>query len=311
MDTRTGNRPHTGGRPQTRTRATGRETGTRRRRRKNTDGRGLLLAVVLVAVLLIWHPWTAPGPAALPEETPPATTEPETTPPTELDLTAASAQEIIADAAEKQGIPQAAWPRSLVELLERNRETLDFVLNYPEMYGKEQEFQVPEVGNMDTVPLFMQWDPRWGYRIYGTDVAGITACGPTALAMVTCYFTGDPTYNPAYMMEFAEDNGYCVPGNGTAWALISEGGEMLGLDVTEIPLDESRVLENLEAGNPIICIMGPGDFTTSGHYIVMVGTEDGKIRINDSNSRERSEKLWEFDKISDQIDNLWVIRSGQ
>ena len=110
------------------------------------------------------------------------------------------------------------------------------------------------------------------------------------------------------MVEFAITNGYCVPGNGTAWTLISEGGERLGLDVTEIPLVKSRVMDNLEVGNPIICIMGPGDFTSEGHYIVMVGCENGLISINDPHSYARSERLWAFDDIKAQIRNLWVIR---
>ena len=36
--------------------------------------------------------------------------------------------------------------------------------------------------------------------------------------------------------------------------------------------------------------------------------EDGKLRVNDPNSRERSEQLWEYDQIKDQIRNLWVCR---
>ena len=80
------------------------------------------------------------------------------------------------------------------------------------------------------------------------------------------------------------------------------------MDVTEIPLDKNRVFKNLEAGNPIICVMGPGDFTTKGHFIVMVGCEDGKIKVNDPNSKANSEKLWNYDDIYKQIKNLWVLR---
>ena len=105
------------------------------------------------------------------------------------------------------------------------------------------------------------------------------------------------------------DNGYSVKGNGSAWTLISEGGQKLGLDVIEIPLDRDRVFRNLEVDNPIICVMGPGDFTTTGHFIVLTGVEDGKLRVNDPNSRERSEQLWEYDSIRDQIRNLWVCRA--
>ena len=34
--------------------------------------------------------------------------------------------------------------------------------------------------------------------------------------------------------------------------------------------DEAHIIAELEKGRPIICIMGPGDFTTSGHF------EDGE-----------------------------------
>ena len=78
--------------------------------------------------------------------------------------------------------------------------------------------------------------------------------------------------------------------------------------MTEIPLVEKRIFDNLEAGNPIICAMGKGDFTTSGHYIVLVGTENGLIRVNDPNSYENSETLWSYEQIEGQIRNLWVIQ---
>lgn len=78
--------------------------------------------------------------------------------------------------------------------------------------------------------------------------------------------------------------------------------------LVEIPLDESRIIRNLEVGNPIICVVGPGDFTTTGHFIVMTEYIDGKIKINDPNSRKRSNQLWEYADIEDQIINLWVCR---
>ena len=80
--------------------------------------------------------------------------------------------------------------------------------------------------------------------------------------------------------------------------------------MTEIPLDEGRILANLEVGNPIICVVGPGDFTTEGHFIVLSGCENGRIRVNDPNSVENSQKLWDYAQLEGQILNLWVIRAG-
>ena len=68
------------------------------------------------------------------------------------------------------------------------------------------------------------------------------------------------------------------------------------------------VREYPSVDNPIICSMRAGDFTTTGHYIVLVGCEDGLIRVNDPNSHANSEKLWSYEQIESQIRNLWVIR---
>ena len=79
------------------------------------------------------------------------------------------------------------------------------------------------------------------------------------------------------------------------------------IDVTELPLDKSIIDRKLVSGNVVICIMGPGKFTTGGHFIVIAGIENGKYRINDPNSYTNSNKLWEYDEISDQIKNLWSL----
>jgi len=160
----------------------------------------------------------------------------------------------------------------------------------------------------DTVPLFMQWDERWNYTIYGSNVMGVTGCGPTCLSMVLVHLLQDASYTPCYVADFAEENGYYVDGSGSKWTLISEGGEALGLDITELPLDENRMKKNLEMGNPIICIMGPGDFTTTGHYIVLRGIKDDKFIVNDPNSKANSERLWSYEEIKGQIKNLWACQ---
>lgn len=218
------------------------------------------------------------------------------------------ARQIISEYADKHGFSIEDYPESLIELLARNSETKDFVLSYPEEKDKKHKVNLNEYKNCKSVPLFMQWDKRWGYIMYGDDVAGLTGCGPVCLSMAAVYVLQDTKYSPDYMLEWAKENGYCINGGGSLWTLISEGGEKLGLDVTEIPLDEQRIINNLEVGNPIICIMGPGDFTTKGHFIVMTGYENGKIKINDPNSYANSQKEWKYDDIYNQINNLWVIR---
>lgn len=211
------------------------------------------------------------------------------------------------DYAKANGVRYSAYPASLIALLERNPETESFVLNYP--------FRESWDGDMsgfsrDTVPLMLQWDPRWGYEKYGSDMLAITGCGPTSLAMAGYYLTGDASFNPASVAAFSRKNGYYASGYGSSWTLISEGGIKLGLRVTELPLVKKKMVSALEAGHPVILALGPGDFTTSGHYIVLTGIEDGAFRVNDPNSRERSGRLWTYEELEPQIRNIWEISTG-
>lgn len=210
--------------------------------------------------------------------------------------------------AAEHDLPLTSWNRDLVELLERNPDAADYVLNYPLKKYLQPEIDLSQYKDSAQVPLLLQWDERWGYTEYANQLMGLSGCGPTCLSMVCLYLLNDPKYTPRYIADFAKKNGYCSPGNGSTWTLISEGGKKLGLDVVEIPLDTNRIIRNLNVGNPIICVMGPGDFTTTGHFIVLTGYANGKVSVNDPNSPTNSAKLWDLEAIKGQIRNLWVCR---
>ncbi len=222
-------------------------------------------------------------------------------------LNASQAEQKVWQYAKENGLSYRSYPKSLIELLERNPETEKFVLEYPTASKETFSIDLSEYAHGETVPLLMQWDQRWGYMQYGSDVAGLTACGPVCLSMAAIYLTGDTAYSPDAMIRFAAKNNYYVSGSGSSWTLISEGGQKLGFHVTELPLDENRIRSCLDAGIPVICVVGPGDFTTSGHFLVLTDYENGKFRLNDPNSKENSEKFWAYEDIKGQIRNLWSI----
>ena len=198
-------------------------------------------------------------------------------------------------------------PENLQTLWEKNEDARGFVEDYWEK--KDQTFSVDlsEYAGSGTVPLLMQWDERWGYNTYSGDLMGLTGCGPTCLAMAAIYLTGDTSLDPYTVAQFAETNGYAVPGSGTAWSLMTDGAEALGLTARELPLDENSMVTALEGGELVICVMGPGDFTDSGHFIVLTGRQDGAFTVNDPNSYARSERTWTFDDLQYQVKNLWAL----
>ncbi len=63
----------------------------------------------------------------------------------------------------------------------------------------------------------------------------------------------------------------------------------------------------LDAGRIIICAMRPGDFTASGHFIVIYGYDGEGFRVNDPNCVARSRQKWPFETIQGQIKQLWSV----
>lgn len=214
-------------------------------------------------------------------------------------------EHIVKNYAETMGISYGEYPISLIRLFERNPETEGFVLNYP--FHKDMEVDLSDYDPSQGVPLFLQWDPMWGYEEYGSDFLAITGCGPTCLAMVGYYLTGDENMTPDAIAKFAQRGGYYEQGYGSSWTLISEGAAKLGLEARELPLVKKKIDTALEAGNPVILALGPGDFTTTGHYVVLAGIEEEGYRVNDPNSRVNSRALWTYEQLEGQIRNIWAV----
>ncbi len=140
------------------------------------------------------------------------------------------------------------------------------------------------------VVYYNQGDARWGNKLYGKyDTIRVAGCGPTSLAMVVSTFT-DRQIDPGQMADWAYRNGYRCEGSGSYHSLIPEGARHFGLKVEGATVYEGqKIVDALADGKLVVAIMGPGHFTTSGHFIVLRGvTEDGKILIADPASVKKS-----------------------
>ena len=200
------------------------------------------------------------------------------------------------------------YPVDILKMLARNLDMLDFVLGYPEKKGQVFADTIGDV-EIGTIPLLLQYDTRWGYGDYGSSTVVVSGCGPTCLAMVIAGLTGENTVTPYTVAQYANAEGYYVPGSGTSWTLMSEGATCFGVSGKELPLSQSVMEHALGEGKPIICSVRPGDFTTSGHFIVITGIKDGQFVVNDPNSVERSNQLWDYETLEPQISNLWAFQT--
>lgn len=157
------------------------------------------------------------------------------------------------------------------------------------------------------VPFLYQTDPQWAGHPYAGGTVEKNGCGPTCLSMVYVSLTGRDDLAPSAMADFSERGGYTTDGM-TTWALMTDGAAELGLVPEELPASASAVRDALLAGRPVICSVGPGDFTTTGHFVVLSGlTEDGEVVVHDPNSAERSARPWDLERVLDQCLNLWAF----
>lgn len=146
-----------------------------------------------------------------------------------------------------------------------------------------------EYGGMG-IPLFYQWDSRWGADEYGYGTMAGKACGPTALAMVVSYLTGKAVYPNDIVDKIG--NKYYVSGSGTDWTMFEEVAPDYGCKATKYAkINAEGIVNALKENKPVIVsASGYGTtqaFTGGGHFMVLRGlTKDGKILVNDPNDKD-------------------------
>lgn len=156
-------------------------------------------------------------------------------------------------------------------------------------------------------PFLYQTDPQWASHPYAGGTVEKNGCGPTCLSMVYITLTGRDDLDPAAMADFSECSGYTADGM-TTWTFMTDGAAELELASEELPASADAVREALLSGRPVICSVGPGDFTTTGHFVVLSGmTDDGKVIVHDPNSAERSSHPWNLERVLGQCVNIWAF----
>ena len=144
------------------------------------------------------------------------------------------------------------------------------------------------------VVYYNQLDKRYAHKPYGTDDIGTYGCGPTCMAMVVSSLTNE-TVDPVEMAHWAYENGYWCSRSGSYHSLIPSAAKAWGLPVQGCGKTEGqRIVDALSQGKLVVAIMLKGHFTSSGHFIVLRGVENGKILVADPANYTRSQQAWDL-----------------
>ncbi len=199
------------------------------------------------------------------------------------------------------------YPKGEVKAAKKNPELIHFLYMLGnEFYVTDQPIKYTAEEMSAKPPYFQQWDERWGFDAYGDGLIGIDGCGPTALAMVVSGLTNSMV-SPRDIANFSVTYGYYVAESGSAWAMVPGGCDYYDLSCYDLMLDEYAMQYALDEGGLIIAVVGPGHFTSEGHFLVIYGYDESGFLIYDPNNLANSKITWAYETIKGEIQALWQI----
>lgn len=152
---------------------------------------------------------------------------------------------------------------------------------------------------------FLQDDSEWGSKSYSItnssyQTIATSGCGPTSMAMVLNYYIDD-SINPADTAVYAVKNGYRTYSEGTTWQYFGDMAKKFDLEFLQTA-SSVEALEWMETKEDalIVCSMGPGLWTSRGHFIVIWDVENNIAYINDPASEKDNRIKNSYRTVSNQ-----------
>lgn len=175
---------------------------------------------------------------------------------------------------------------------------------------------------MDKPVSYLQTDPRWrdvDYSATGEKTTiGASGCGPTAMAMVLASWA-DSNVTPETECAWALSHGYKAPHSGTYYGYFVPAAKRYGLTCHRLntsniygnsgSVHHNTVRDALDRGCLVIACMGKGNWTRSGHYVLIyaIDSKAGVVYINDPASTKTVRVHGNYSVFRTQVKYYWVI----
>ena len=172
--------------------------------------------------------------------------------------------------------------------------------------------------------LYLQTDPRWAsipYAVKGeTSTIKSAGCGPTCAAMVIATLA-DSSITPKETAKWALRNNFKALRQGTFYSYFVPQLKAFGIKATRVNTSSvygqktkaavtahERAFEAIKAGKLVICCMGKGNWTSSGHYILWYGlTGNGQAMLRDPASTASSRVRNKVALLQSQVKYYWIV----
>lgn len=158
-------------------------------------------------------------------------------------------------------------------------------------------------GGTDTAqPVdYKQGDKRWGSIVYTScgnkkQTIANSGCGPTSMADIMATWM-DKLLTPVEMCAYAVKHGFRTKDSGTAWGFFKSIATAYGFTGFVQTKSMATARAALKAGAFVVASMGPGYWTSGGHFICLWKTDDTYMYANDpASSTRKKQKLAPFEE---------------
>lgn len=177
---------------------------------------------------------------------------------------------------------------------------LDTIISKTDYNGNNAWLFIPKDKMISREDINMYYQTDYRGIPYGGYEIGESGCGPTSSAIVISSLT-DMNVDPIETANWYNENGFQEYTGGTNFEGIDDIMLEYGLKTKRIEPTPESIYQALENGEQIIVNVGPGTFTTGGHYMVLAGVaENNEIILCDPYSREFSSKTWPVEIFIDE-----------
>ena len=167
---------------------------------------------------------------------------------------------------------------------------------------------------------YLQTDPKWDacdYSAKGEQTTiGASGCGPTAMAMVLATWV-DKSVTPKTECAWALAHGFKAPHQGTYYGYFPPAAKRYGLTCYQVNYTNlygnatsayhAQARDALDRGDLVIACMGKGNWTRSGHYVLVWKIVGNVVYINDPASTKPVRTRGAYSLFKQQVKYYWVI----
>ena len=148
---------------------------------------------------------------------------------------------------------------------------------------------------------YKQGDSRWGKKVYTScgnkkQTIANSGCGPTSMADIMATWV-DKAVTPVEMCAYAVKHGFRTKSSGTAWGFFKSIAAAYGFTGFIQTKSMATARAAIKNGAFVVASMGPGYWTSGGHYICLWKTDATYMYANDPASKTRKkQKLAAFEE---------------